>query len=129
MCADALRAAPTGPARMRTRWSRRSRRPPDDARSGPATTPDGLTVAIGHAHFLIAICALGCPRLWVAQPGRLGLAGSEEPRPGRQVIARGLAVCARSRSDSTASSRIKRGDMANGTVKWFNSAKGYGFIQ
>src|SRR5438034_2863824 len=71
----------------------------------------------------------------------VGVLGSEEPASrGPRVLRRFFVVPERDRdatghggrdyrSDQARSVQRGKGSMAQGTVKWFNDAKGYGFIQ
>ena len=68
--------------------------------------------------------------LQMSSAGRARFAGTEGAASQRCVIVRGLAWKETEAAwVGRAYVRENKGDMANGTVKWFNSAKGYGFIQ
>jgi CspA family cold shock protein len=87
-----------------------------------------LTGAAARAHFWLAIRALGLQTIAPAKIASIDLRRKRRPLPPGQELSgpRFWEGAAPSRNGFVKESR---GDMANGTVKWFNSAKGYGFIQ
>jgi cold shock protein len=72
-----------------------------------------------------AIRALGLQTIAPAKISPAGDFAGKEPLPRRQEL------CAPARRMAGRSRKVQENkvDMANGTVKWFNSAKGFGFIQ
>jgi cold shock CspA family protein len=85
---------------------------------GPSGQHVGVAATLGDAQRMLA--ALASPAIDAVMAGRLALAPlTHTPRRRRR---RGL-------TDHTRGPRQRRNDvMATGTVKWFNSDKGYGFI-